>query len=261
MEKKIHEEIIKTGYPIELKVGNMLTKRKWNVSYNKYYLDQDEQKGREIDIVGFRNNRCKNKTEIGFFSVAEIKKSLKYKWVIFSGRIMFNDFLAGTARMHFGINCKMSDFLTIEEIEKDSGLSNYKRAGRSYWEAFKEGEKGSKDIFNALTKTIKASEYLLGINKKSGKNLRKDDEKLIYLFEPIIIFDGDLYEAFLDEKDDIKLEKVNRILVSFDYKSPAYNRYSYGVQIITLPELQNYILEKEKWLDSLGEIINSKSKE
>ncbi len=261
-EEKLIKSINKTGFPLELKVGNCFDKKDWNVSYNKYYLDDDERKGREIDIAAYKNKFCKNKPfHIGVYIIAEVKNSSKDRpWIIFSVDFRYYDFVRGYARMYYTTHCNLQSFLTTEEIEIESGFSGYDKLGKSYCEAVedKEKEKPAK-IFSALTATIKASEYIFARNKKIAESITPKEEKAINFFEPIIIFNGELYEAFLNNEEKISLKEVSRALVSFDYKSPAYQRFHYGVQIITFRELPNYLSEKEKWLESLSKIVEDKN--
>ena len=51
---KVFNYIRTTGYPTELTVGNVLSRSGYQVDHSIYYLDKDEQKGREIDISAWK---------------------------------------------------------------------------------------------------------------------------------------------------------------------------------------------------------------
>ena len=48
LKAKLLKNLEETGYPVELKVDNILWKYGWHVEYhNAYYFDEDEQKGQD----------------------------------------------------------------------------------------------------------------------------------------------------------------------------------------------------------------------
>jgi len=54
LKTKLLRQLEETGYPVELKVGNILLEHGWTqVEHNRYYIDEDEKKGREIDIYSY----------------------------------------------------------------------------------------------------------------------------------------------------------------------------------------------------------------
>jgi len=50
----------KTGYLEELEVANIFSKAGWGIRHSNYYLDKDEEKGREIDIFAYKSELIKN---------------------------------------------------------------------------------------------------------------------------------------------------------------------------------------------------------
>lgn len=51
---KIIEAAEKAGFATELRAASILTRSKWTVRQNVYYIDKDEGKGRELDLRSFR---------------------------------------------------------------------------------------------------------------------------------------------------------------------------------------------------------------
>ena len=70
-----------TGYLEELKVGNIFSEAGWDVRHSNYYLDRDEEKGREIDVCANKNIVFKDnlgeETYISLNLICEVKKSIK----------------------------------------------------------------------------------------------------------------------------------------------------------------------------------------
>jgi hypothetical protein len=56
LKTKIYNEILKTGFPLELRTADYLLNREYHVAHNVYFLDRDEQKGREIDLRALKND-------------------------------------------------------------------------------------------------------------------------------------------------------------------------------------------------------------
>lgn len=50
-KKAILKKIKETGFPSELKISNIFKEDNWGIQYNNYYIDHDEKKGREIDLI------------------------------------------------------------------------------------------------------------------------------------------------------------------------------------------------------------------
>src|SRR5256885_4276326 len=83
---KILKEIETTGYPAELRASAVFASQKWNTSENAYFIDQDENKGREIDLRAYKQARPSHSSaHVTVWSMlsAEVKKS-DAPWVVVS---------------------------------------------------------------------------------------------------------------------------------------------------------------------------------
>jgi len=246
-KKKLIQEIEKTGYPTELKVGNILTEDKWEVQYSRYYIDRDKQEGREIDITAFTSIGESNKCIVGLHLVCEVKKSLNKPWIVFSTE---KDYIEGSTFLKIQYSNKNADKLL--PIKMISSIDTVSRIGRSYCQSFKSKDYNT-DIFEALTSTMKASEYLIEKNKHPSPLVDALRKEFLYInfVDPIIVLDGLLYEAYLNQKNKLELEETTHIPVSLGYISPAYKRQDYLVDIVTLNELPNLLIKKRKWLEDI----------
>lgn len=245
-KNKLIKEIEKTGYPTELKVGNILTKYLWGVRYNRYYIDRDKQEGREIDITAFTNVGKSDKCTVGLHLVCEVKKSVNKPWVVFSTQ---KEYIEGITFLKMKYSNKDVDKLLSETT---NSIENISRIGRSYCQGFKSNYYNA-NIFEALTSTVKASEDLIKRNKNSSSLsiLLYKDSLSINFVDPIIVLDGLLYEAYLNQKNELEIKETSHIPVSFGYISPAYKRHDYLVDVVTLDELPNLLTKKRKWLENI----------
>lgn len=87
---KIKEWILKTGYPLELEVVDILKNNNWNVRASVNYFDEDEAKWRELDAkaskaTDFGEVACAPNWsyKLVFTLVIQCKRSDKLAWVFF----------------------------------------------------------------------------------------------------------------------------------------------------------------------------------
>jgi hypothetical protein len=258
LKAKLLKNLEGTGFPVELKVDGILWESGWRVDkHNGYYFDEDEQKGREIDIQAYHTTYSnKYKVGVGLGLMCEVKKSLKNPWVILSTEKSGEE-AEGYGRLHYTFGRIDSDLLSFDEIEKRSTTNQFIRIGRSYHEGFKSPNAKS-EIFEALTKVVKASEYWIKIQEEAIK----EDEAVasstnvdlisIDFVDPLIILDGLLYEAYIDEEGHFRLNEIKHMPVSFGYISARYNRFNYIVEIVTIDELPNLLLKKLQWIKNIS---------
>jgi len=269
MEEKFKNKLSKyieekTGYLEELKVGNIFSEAGWDVRHSNYYLDRDEEMGREIDISASKEgivfeDDVGEKVYTKLSLVCEVKKSANKPWVIFSTE-------KSRYEARFGLSLCTQDGMgnVLEKkiqtsIDRSSSINKFSRIGITYCEAFKnETQKRGSDysqIFKALTSSIKASEYFLSIRKNRYVGMLRCLPKSIEFFEPVIILNGTMCEAYLNKKNELELNEINHIPVLFNRISPKYDRDNYIIDVVTIKELPNLLTSKEKWINTIKEKI------
>lgn len=266
LDRRLLEDIKKTGYPAEILAGNVFLNNGWQVHYNSFYIDLDENKGREIDLEAFKQVSSKEyDVYVALNLVAEVKKTEDHPWVIFSTERTGDWEEPGWGRMHVSDKqIDHFDVLSCEQLEEQSSLHHFQRFGHSFYEGFK-GTASKSTIFDALASSVKASEYHLTFLNE----ISKDDDKLsrrkgrlggsVQFVEPIVILDGQLYEAHLDVDNELRLDKVDCIPVCFEYLSPKYKRFDpfgfYVVEIVTMDGLAKLLSKKTRWLNHIKKTI------
>ncbi len=253
LQTKILKEVTKTGYPVELRVGSLLSSYGWGVDHNKYYLDMDEHKGREIDISAFISLTIEELC-IALHLVCEVKHSNK-PWVVFSTEM--RDLILEVliwSDLNYGKGIERRD-LTDEELEILSPITKSKRIGRSYCECFKkENEKTA--IFEALTSVVKASEYCLERNEAATKEVMKG--KYLHFIEPVIIFDGLLYDVHIGAESKLEIQEIEYIPISFGYISPTYKRRRYLVHLLTEKMLPIFESKQRAWIKRISNSLQKR---
>lgn len=245
LHDKILSEIDKTGFPLELRVTKYLNDREYLVASNIYFVDLDEGKGRELDLRALRNYIIESEGSNYYcrnYYFIECKKSKKKPWIFFTSPQTPYDVDL------FGLGCKGNMAEPTEpwhvpkimsKLHKIHPFISASKFGRSYFEAFKDFESG-KAILSSLVSSAKAVAMAkMEISKSSSRD--------ICHFYPIVVFEGDLYEAYL-EKDEVQLTESELIYVSFFYQSSHYMNSKYIIPVVR----EEYL---PKLLSSLDEVM------
>jgi hypothetical protein len=155
LKTRVYEEVVKTGFPLELRTAGYLQSRQYHVAHNIYYLDRDEQKGREIDLRALKNaffTKAGIRYSIRHCLLLECKKSISRPWVVFtSPTVSYDqdvlDIPTAGARDGFWFEHSLQNHQRFQT--RHPWLSNTVR-GRSYFEPFANSPDSNQTIFKAL---------------------------------------------------------------------------------------------------------------
>ena len=134
LTRKISEEIKKSGFPLELRIANELIKRDYHVAHSLFFVDEDENKSREVDIRALKNYVFSEGIGLGKFIrnclLIECKKCTKYPWVFLTspGNAYDQDlFFLPQIPNHTFLDYKND----VPEFEKVHPFGKFKRYGRT----------------------------------------------------------------------------------------------------------------------------------
>lgn len=251
LNKKLIEDIRKTGYPTELKVSKIFELNNWSVKENEYFIDEDENKGREIDLRAHSNQYIDDLYYICFWSMlsVEIKKSSK-PWVIFTSNKRRTD-TGGYGLLNHMHNIN-KDILRYEDIMKKHPSSKQESIGRTEYVAF---TKNDPQIFSAVLSSTKASIA----NHRAAREHKEAYNETSYdavFYSPVVVIEGKLYESYLNNCNEIEVKEVNHLVYSFNYASPSYQSRQYLVDIVTLDGLEDYLTLQRAWINHMLRISN-----
>jgi len=223
VEKQIIKDVLKSGFPLELEIANILEDGDWIVMPNEYIVDKNTSKNIEIDMLGIKGTKltlhgCKRRFSSLFKLIIECKKSEKAKWVFFTREptTFYNDELIKHAH-NFGIN---KPFVIKEAHYSDTdyfhnkikysvlNLMKWKKISTNYCIALEHKDKPS-PIYKATTNLTKALSILKGREQLELRTGRWEYAAL-NTYVPIIVLDGDLFEGWI-EKGKLKIKKTRRI--------------------------------------------------
>jgi len=249
LEEKILERIEKTGFPLELRVTKFFQDEGYYFANNLYYIDQDENKGREVDMRAFHNFEIPTQSEtyyVRFCYLIECKRSVDKPWVVFTSpkkeydKVTFTGLIRGNKT-----DANWNEYEFEEKIKTFNPFDNFERRGRSYFEPFKDT---GGNIYKSLTTAVKAT--IATRNSPFGSG---GANSVIFCF-PIVVFDGKLFEAFLFN-NEIKLSKTDAVMVSFCYESPKYKEERFVVPIVTETYLKDFLASMDVVLNFFGKLF------
>jgi len=259
IESRIINEINKSGFPLELRVTELLRSRGYSTDQSVYFVDNDEGKGREFDIysrkISFQKKKKQNWFAENIFTI-ECKKSDK-PWVIFTSPKDGDDDNIFDYDMMAEVNLEIPVWsvetiwqTVIEPINEVSPLFDHPRHGRTYFIPFTNSEAGDA-IYKALTTSVKAAVAIKDKGRFGGHCLS--------FYYPTIVLQGRLFESYL-ENGNSQLSEVEILPVRFTYQSAQYNPIRYIVPIVTEKALKKYLESLEKVLDIWVELVKENVK-
>lgn len=249
MRNKVLDDIKKTGYPTELMVASLFEAAGWYCTENEYYIDQDENKGREIDIRANKNATGGRICVWSMLSV-EVKKSDK-PWIIFTSNKRFLE-PGGYGLLNHCHNVN-SDLLTYENIMDEHPSCSQLRLGRKEYVAFS----STPQIFSAILSATKAGieAHRLAEAYKEAYNADSYD---VSFYTPLVVVNGNLFEAYLDDQGEMCVEEKNHIAFRLNYASPSYDKSRYLVDIVTTAGLGAYLDLQNRWIKHMHTCISNK---
>lgn len=262
---KLKIDLEKSGLASELKVREVFKNRGWSISGGAAYLDKDEGKSREIDIVAHHGALIKNHGKIIIYNSfrvhGEVKKSEK-PWVVFKHYPSkhLDSCAWGNIIDFINLPCepsKIAGSLMSHSLIKFNGWE-----GTGIHEAFKNPDQPSR-WYGAFLSAIKAATDYYEEYQTEGEELSEDlmtNPTEITFNQPLVILDGVLTTAELNADGEMIIEEVSSAAFRFDYKTANYNRSSYRVDVVTIDGLSDYLELLERRQKSLNEAILSKAK-
>jgi hypothetical protein len=269
---KIKQDIPKTGFVTEMLVTAVFKVAGWGAVDHAYYMDRDENKGREIDIVAVRMIEKESETRKIALTLAlsiEVKKVASKPWVVFTSPRLDNENihdLFATSLIRLNIQ-----EIWFHELYGNHRITNSGVLGRVAYQAFQNKKPptgdSSKDegyslqTFGALVSCFKASDQLTALIRQGEQApLRDTTNRKTYgigIVHGLIVLDGKLFTAHVHSRTRIDVEEAHHVPYIFNYASKEYGHRRMLIDIVTIDGLPNYVREYDKWLDERAEFCLS----
>lgn len=181
--ENLEKGIEKTGYRLEFDISSTLVHNGWNVINNKYYVDDQQETVREIDIVAYRVRELHG-VYVYTALIISCKKSEENAWALLSKKSDPKDPNTEWLPVHAWSNDKILEHMLDKSEWKKSYLRIAKNNGchivssipDRHIFAFQEMKKESgnpqndKNIFNSITSLMKAQAYEMNALPLRKKN-------------------------------------------------------------------------------------------
>lgn len=231
LKKRVTDWLEKQGYPLEMRVASALRDVGFAVSQGEYYDDPDTKTSREIDVIAVKTDEYDIlETSI----VVECKRSADKPWVLFtsetheSGRDITLTYavMSLSAREKLvklskkGFDKSMQDLLWLNKSKKTAygmAVAFTKREDPAY---------------KAALSALKAS-----ISQNISSSYTNVTKSLRFIF-PVIVIDGNLFEAYLDKKGNTVVREIDEGTVTY-YREISKCPVS-SVRIVTTKRLERY---------------------
>lgn len=181
--EQIEKGIEKTGYRLEFDISRILEDNGWNVINNKYYVDDQQETVREVDIVAYKATLIQD-FYVYTALIISCKKSDKNAWTLLSKKSNHNDPNMEWIPIHAWSNDRILSFMLDQNDWKDTYLLTLRKNNCRFFSdkpekhifGFQEMNKESgapqndKNIFNSIISVMKAQAYemnALPIRKKT----------------------------------------------------------------------------------------------
>lgn len=258
--KKIKADLVKSGFHSEMQAIQAFLFCGWSCQGGFSYFDKDQNKSREGDLYAYFGQETFYKRssmlQCWYRIVGEVKKS-NSPWVVFKRNPpqpidtieMWNSL---TYRLN--LPCKPSRI--ADKISEHSLAATKGWRGYGIHESFKKPTNSS-SWYSAFMSAAKGAEGALESEKSTIEAAEPAFENLIYftLIKPLVILDGILLSAELDNKGEIHIEEIESAAFLFDCKTSNYHREHYCIDVVTLKNLSSYITLAEQRLLSIFEAI------
>lgn len=268
------EGINATGFPFEHKTAEMLRGRGWSVISNRYYIDDDEDKPREIDLLAYKSASFKN-FDLRTAIVISCKKSEQHHWAFLSRNVDLNDPNSNWKPVHFWCNDKplsyvidQSDWATdYHRLVLERGVKQILDAPAYEVFAFQElfcgvakGEKrigasrGDSSIYASVLSAIKAQLYEMSI-----RDARPRKKPIVYQFNILSLADTKFIRLHF-EANDIKPSEIGCALHVARY---IVNREQIFARVLfsTKEHLASLLNDFDRLHDANKEILKKKRAE
>jgi len=243
--KKIMDDVDKQGFPLEVRVTEMLKTHGWRVDNQEAYFDTETGKQRTVDIVSVKDfdvmplDKYPHDWAFQVRLIVECKKCSK-PWVFYAsdlGRDQIRQLLEVNAQIHIDkedqsvypeephdVSKEIEDCRGHYQFGHELSRPILDRLANIAYEPFTNGKGNS---------IQKARMQIIGAMMDLKHRLEQDTTEILHciLFKPVIVFDGQLYVY-----QDQNLSRSEGL-----YYSVSHHDSRFMIEVVTFDFLQTYL--------------------
>lgn len=245
---KIVEDLNKSGFASELTALQNFAEQGWSMTAGPHYLDPIEKRSREIDIYAWL--QCEDEESgLSFHPtlICDVKKSEK-PWVLLHtnggdrfgseemNREMMNlDVSLGSVCTR-GRNIKTDAHKIQFEFHSDSVAMENGWLAHGIHEAFKPPTEHSRWYQAALSLCRCIHVYAQG--RGTSDSVLTDN---VSIMQPVIILDGELFSAKINEEREIEVVPVSFGTIKFQDHTAGLMQHRFYIDVVRLAALPEYL--------------------
>ncbi|USP49138.1 hypothetical protein [Alcaligenes faecalis] len=215
-----------TGFPFEHHTAELLRKHGWSVISNRYYIDDDEERPREIDLLAYKSSSFKH-FDLRTTIIISCKKSESYHWAFLSRNVDLTDPNSNWKPVHFWCDDKPLSYILgqadwaadYHQLALAQGVKQILDPPSYEVFAFQElycgppkgekkvgGSKGDSAIYASIFSAIKAQLYEMSI-----RSSRQRSKPIVYQFNILSLADAKFLRLHF-EGGEIKPSEIGSAL-------------------------------------------------
>lgn len=240
--EKIIEAAKREGFATELQTASIAIGAGWRTNENVYYIDKDENKGRELDLSMYRLFcETSQKPEVTCMITLCVEVKRTQDPFIFFCSDQKDQYEGSAGYGIFNWNRNIDRFvLSFQDIDKLRPMSKPVRLARSYT-SFKTGK--AQHIQSGIISAFKAAIHAKNACNEAYSNTSGE----ICFFIPIVVVDGPMYQCFYDKSNELVAEEVQNVVYKQNYHSPNYGRVSSNVLVIDINFFKYQLSKFDRW--------------
>lgn len=221
LQGKLQDWIANTGLPLELQAKSEFLKAGFAVSHSSLYVDPQEGKGREIDVVAYYRDHF---GLIQTYVVIECKATAN-PWVVLTDEREYGHVInSSLGVMSDNVLDALPSGWNLGRSPVGDVLGRMHRSGYSLKQAF---SKQNDAAFEAAISVLKAA--LAVVSEQEGKTKRYK------VALPVIVVDAPIFECMMGADGAIALREISYSEVRFTAYIPTYTAAS--IRIVNKAEL------------------------
>lgn len=227
LEERIRVELLKTGFPTEITVSSSLESIGWAVMHNPSYLDPQTGKSREFDIRAYKEfpePEHRPSLRLGVYLLVECKKSEK-PWVFFTTPCVneivpdrrIEEFIQTSKRIPPKVIWADGARNQLQSKGNPADFHHYfsqDRWARTFHHMFRgEENESSKQIYGAIMSVVNTVLFY--------RDNYTHDANWVPVFYPVIVFNGELFEAVVHTKTNLTLNRSDHLVLEYHLAMPS----------------------------------------
>lgn len=182
-------------------------------------------------------------------------KKTERPWVVFKREHTYGlEELDAWNNLTYVVNLPCNHFQLVDVLSQHSLLQTLGWRGYSIHESFKKPDAPSR-WYSAFVSVCKATEAELVRHSKSSVELAIWHE--FSIFKPVVIVDGPLMAASLNDAGEVNLEEIDFAPFEFVHKSAMSTANDYRVDLVKLDSLSKYVDLSEQRLNFITSTLES----